>query len=202
MSNYNRYTKHPITGNIERAEWLDDHFGAHEYGVRFASGEVFKADEREWETYDDEAYEQMMKQKNPMTTVTEQKDGKVITETEHENGRKDVNIKVTRLNIENRTEEDDAAEKVILDKMSKKTVSVLLLSKVNGDHSFLTDVKITEVRLVALQMIDAYMRNQKFPKIFKVYLYSLFTITHPMNTFEIIEIEDAKTYPRVSTLAL
>lgn len=50
MSSYNKLTKHPITGDWYDAEWLDDYFGRHKYGVRFYGQEVFKADDYEWET--------------------------------------------------------------------------------------------------------------------------------------------------------
>ncbi len=54
MSNYIRKTKNPITGQFERAEWLDDYFGKHRYGVRFASEDnhVWIADSQDWE-FDD-----------------------------------------------------------------------------------------------------------------------------------------------------
>jgi hypothetical protein len=35
MSNYTRLTKHPETGSWSLADWLDDYFGHHRYGVRF-----------------------------------------------------------------------------------------------------------------------------------------------------------------------
>jgi hypothetical protein len=35
MSNYSAPTRHPVTGAIEMADWLDDSFGRHIYGVRF-----------------------------------------------------------------------------------------------------------------------------------------------------------------------
>jgi len=35
MSNYHALARHPITGKIEMADWLDDSFGHHIYGVRF-----------------------------------------------------------------------------------------------------------------------------------------------------------------------
>ena len=35
MSNYSAPTKHPVTGRIRMADWLDDSFGRHVYGVRF-----------------------------------------------------------------------------------------------------------------------------------------------------------------------
>ena len=40
MSNFTRRTIHPVTGAIEEATWLDDHFGKHRYGVRFADGSI------------------------------------------------------------------------------------------------------------------------------------------------------------------
>ena len=42
MSNYSSPTRHPVTGAIEMAEWLDDHDGKHRYGVRFPSdGKIY-----------------------------------------------------------------------------------------------------------------------------------------------------------------
>ena len=35
MSNFKKITRHPVTGLLKIAEWLDDYFGPHEYGVRF-----------------------------------------------------------------------------------------------------------------------------------------------------------------------
>lgn len=36
MSNFIQTTKHPKTGKIEPATWLDDYFGPHQYGVKFS----------------------------------------------------------------------------------------------------------------------------------------------------------------------
>lgn len=44
MSNYLRTTKHPKTGNWETAHWLDDHFGPHQYGVKFEDGTIIAPD--------------------------------------------------------------------------------------------------------------------------------------------------------------
>lgn len=43
MSNYTQPTKHPETGEILAAEWIDDYFGRHKYGVRFPDGKIFDA---------------------------------------------------------------------------------------------------------------------------------------------------------------
>ena len=41
MSSFYKKTKHPVTGSIENALWVDDHFGRHKYGVEFPDGSVF-----------------------------------------------------------------------------------------------------------------------------------------------------------------
>lgn len=40
MSNYTGIARHPSTGKVEEVEWLDDYYGRHHYGVRFADGLV------------------------------------------------------------------------------------------------------------------------------------------------------------------
>ena len=44
MSNFIKPTLHPTTGKLEIAEWLDDYFGRHQYGVRFSDGSVVHED--------------------------------------------------------------------------------------------------------------------------------------------------------------
>ena len=41
MSSFTRKTKHPVTGRIQQADWIDDYFGPHEYGIKFPDGKVF-----------------------------------------------------------------------------------------------------------------------------------------------------------------
>lgn len=41
MSSYQRVTKHPETGEFQVADWLDDYFGRHRYGVKFPDGKIF-----------------------------------------------------------------------------------------------------------------------------------------------------------------
>ena len=43
MSNYYALARHPITGEIRVADWLDDSFGHHIYGVRFHGEEEIYA---------------------------------------------------------------------------------------------------------------------------------------------------------------
>ena len=48
MSNYYQNTRHPITKKYESAEWLDDYYGPHRYGVRFKSdGKVYNPEEHD-----------------------------------------------------------------------------------------------------------------------------------------------------------
>ena len=41
MSSYIAVTKHPKTGKWENAQWIDDYYGPHKYGVKFEDGDVF-----------------------------------------------------------------------------------------------------------------------------------------------------------------
>ena len=43
MSNFIAKAIHPRTGIVEVAEFLDDYFGKHHYGVRFADGATYSA---------------------------------------------------------------------------------------------------------------------------------------------------------------
>jgi hypothetical protein len=48
MSNYRAPAFNPETGRIEEADWLDNHFGDHAYGVSFG-GKVYHAHEVSWD---------------------------------------------------------------------------------------------------------------------------------------------------------
>lgn len=55
MSCYSRVTKNPSTGNFELADWVDDKFGRHQYGVYFPSTRTWYRDsDQRWE-FDDTA---------------------------------------------------------------------------------------------------------------------------------------------------
>lgn len=43
MSNYKGLARHPKTDTLEVAEWLDDYFARHVYGVRFSDGNIYSA---------------------------------------------------------------------------------------------------------------------------------------------------------------
>jgi hypothetical protein len=58
MSSYSRMTKHPLTGKWQMAEWLDDFYGRHRYGVKFTidhgdgsfTDQVFREEDYNFET--------------------------------------------------------------------------------------------------------------------------------------------------------
>jgi len=41
MSNFTSDAINPETGEVETAEFLDDYYGKHRYGVRFADGKTY-----------------------------------------------------------------------------------------------------------------------------------------------------------------
>lgn len=45
MSNYQTTAAHPETGVWQLVDMLDDHFGRHQYGVRFPCGTIYRDDE-------------------------------------------------------------------------------------------------------------------------------------------------------------
>ena len=45
MSNFERISRHPETGELVVAKWLDDYFGKHQYEVKFPDGKVFAPSE-------------------------------------------------------------------------------------------------------------------------------------------------------------
>lgn len=52
MSNYKAYTQHPYTREFSMAEWIDDYYGSHHYGVKFSNSDIFSSREHELEVRD------------------------------------------------------------------------------------------------------------------------------------------------------
>lgn len=44
MSNFSQLTINPATKKYEMANWIDDHFGKHRYGVQFPDGTIYDPD--------------------------------------------------------------------------------------------------------------------------------------------------------------
>lgn len=169
MSSFNRLTQHPINKDlVENADWIDDYFGNHNYGVFFKStGEVFRADNFIWKLDINNVF-CPVKQLTPSVEVVQMKDkyplykmdyGKEIEEVKNEDGSQDVNIKVSRLNLENRTAEDTIAETKIIEALSKKEVLVIIIDKKTNDFarfmSPLSEVRSRVERVIKIRNADA-----------------------------------------------
>lgn len=173
MSSYQRKTQHPLALHFETAEWLDDYFGNHNYGVRFPSdGQVFRADEFEWEPRPEHAgalvptfifksemtIDQTQKGSrfdHPMHEVEEHGNGKSSITTKHEGGRQDVTVKVNRLDLVNPTPEDEAAGQKVADRLAKVAVRVVVIHKPTNDFASF-ECKLPEVRDAAMQVVKKF----------------------------------------------
>lgn len=65
----------------------------------------------------------------------EHSEGKKTITTKHEDGRQDVEIVVNRLDLNDRTPEDTIAEEKIIDAMSKKIVTVVVIHKPTNESA-------------------------------------------------------------------
>lgn len=72
--------------------------------------------------------------------------------------RQDVHIEVKRLNIENRTPEDTAAEEKIIDAMSKRMVRVVVIHKPDNEFASF-ESPVSQVRIRAKSVVEAYNRK-------------------------------------------
>lgn len=140
MSSYIEKTVNPDTHEIEMAEWLDDHFGSHEYGVRFPStGVIYKASDFEW--IDDAALlaRRAVKPTGMVITKEQTVAGKRIETTVHEDGRRDVTIGVNTLDVEAKDPETAAAKQIIEDKVlpaiANKQITVTVIHKPTTDSA-------------------------------------------------------------------
>lgn len=165
MSSYKKETQHPLTGKVEKANWLDDYFGSHKYGVHFPSDDkVFMASEFQWETYyDEDGMTEVAKVSDipKKVTVAMYDKGKRTLETKHEDGRQDVRVEVLRLDIKERTPEDTAAEGEILKTLNNTKVGVLVVHKPTNHNIYFTST-LAKVRENALMVIDKY--SQQYPE--------------------------------------
>ena len=70
MSNFAQITKHPNTGKWENAEWIDNCFGNHIYGVQFNDGLLFNTETDKMETMTEEEYQSMIIHLAPQQDTT------------------------------------------------------------------------------------------------------------------------------------
>lgn len=146
MSSYTKSSRHPLTGEWEDgALWLDDYFGHHNYGVKFADGEVFDPREYEIETRE--------------VNIAE-----VSIEDEPE--RVDVVVQVNALNVEGDDEATQKAKEVIekdvFPRLSNADVVVTVTYREPIDGKFLyasKTVKIPHVRKYAESCVEAFKQQ-------------------------------------------
>lgn len=173
MSTFLRYTEHPETKQGEKAEWLDDYFGSHNYGVRFPSdGKVFRADEYEWNEPKETASDLLIGAHidGKPTTIAETKAGKRIDVTKHEGGRQDVKVHVNTLDVK---EKDPATlkakehiEKVVIPELANRKVIVTMLHKPSQDH-FTFECTVALVRANAEVAVKKHSQSCGFTAINK-----------------------------------
>ena len=143
MSSFIATTRHPKTGKWGSAEWLDDYFGSHIYGVRF-EGEVDAFDTREY----DIPYESA--------------DGKVVENTYDSNGNKSVVVNVKTIDVEETDEATlkakEAIEKKVIPKLANKIVTAVVVHKPTN-KSTSTKIKLTRVREWAKFVVDEWIKT-------------------------------------------
>ena len=160
MSSYIKTTVNPDTHAIEEAEWLDDYFGSHEYGVRFPStGVVYRALDFEWT--DDTALQACRAVKPTGMVITKEQTplGKRIQTMEHADGRKDVTVEVNTLDVNPEDEATAKAKQVIeeqiLPAVANQPILVTVIYKPTNDNATFTcarkDVRKNAEELVKLR---------------------------------------------------
>lgn len=211
MSTYYKPTKHPHNGLFYKALHIDDHFGSHQYGIKFPDGlivpeksyedmhtmqMVFEPETcdhdlrktiEDWSKIDglvvldpdgfdrkdpylyqraftreewDKALATSTVEKKPLMVVETHPDGKETVITKHDDGRQDVKINVTRLDIKNPTPEDKIAEQAIIDKLQNTRVGVLLIER-HTDHNIYFTCSLPNVRSNVEMAIQKYAEQHQ-----------------------------------------
>lgn len=128
------------SNDVEHAEWIDDYFGSHIYGVRFPSdGKVFREDDYHWEENKAKmCWVPHGRDDGKPITVEQTKAGKTFSETFYPDGRKDVTVKVNSLDVDmsdpRNAEAKKVIEKRILPKIADKKLIVTLIHTPTRDH--------------------------------------------------------------------
>lgn len=120
--------------------------------------------------------------------------------TEHFDGSRDVQINIKRLDLgKERTEEDIAAEDVILSNLQKIQVGVVVLCKATGDSAYFVS-SLTEVRGRAQAVINSYLKDLDILKIKQIEYYCRGMNCLTEQAFAIIEVAVGERPPKISTL--
>ncbi len=185
MSTYTKSTKHPDTGEWENAVWMDDYFGNHNYGVKFTDGSVFDPRYTELETRNENQAEVRLDE--PEITV-EDAGAHTATITKHPDGRQDVRIDVTRLDIAEDDELSMDAKKVIeedvLPRIQEAMVQVVVIHR-HSTASTSKMVKLSQVRRYAEFSVEQFQKEVKNAR---------------KEDFIVVEVHEGSFLTRVSTL--
>lgn len=103
-------------------------------------------------------------QRAPKQTEVQQ-EGKTITTTEHEGGRKDVHIEVKMLDVKETDEATTKAKQVIEDKvlpkLADKDVLTIVIHRKTNEHSVRV-VKLPQVRAFAEAVLKSYRERDQY----------------------------------------
>lgn len=140
MSSYIKQTVNPDTHEMEDAEWLDDYFGQHNYGVRFPStGIVYRADEYRWHEDLEMMSFRAVEHIGGVVTRVKTEAGKTIKMTKHEDGRQDVTVEVNSIDVSPQDESTAMAKEVIdtkiLPAITDAIIVVTVIHKPTNDHA-------------------------------------------------------------------
>lgn len=140
MNSYIKPTVNPDTHAIEQAEWLDNYFGEHNYGMRFPStGVVYRADEYEWTDDPVLLAIRAVSCNTEFVTRSQTETGKRIETREHADGRKDVTVEVKSLDVDLSDPANAEAKKVIeeqvLPALAQRQVTVTVIHKPTNDSA-------------------------------------------------------------------
>lgn len=184
MSTYKKSTKHPDTGEWEDATWMGDYFGNHNYGVRFSDGSIFDPRDTELETRN----VPIASVEIDTDVIEEDAGAHKATVTKHPDGRQDVRIDVTRLDIEEDDElsmkAKETIEKDVLPRIQEAMVQVVVI------HRYST---ASTSKMVKLSQVRKYAE-------FAVAEFSKGTMGVRKEDFIVVEVHEGSYLTRVSTL--
>lgn len=186
MSTYSKSTKHPDTGEWDdKALWMDDYFGNHNYGVHFQDGTIVDPRDTALETREVKIASVSLEEPE---VIEEQAGAHTATITKHPDGRQDVKINVTRLDIEEDDELSMKAKKTIeedvLPRIQEAKVQVVVIHR----HS-----TASTSSMVALSRVREYAE-------FAVEMFKKEMPSAQKQDFIVVEVHEGSYLTRVSTL--
>ena len=186
MSTYSKSTKHPDTGEWDdNAIWIGDYFGIHNYGVKFSDGTIIDPRGIRIETRTlDIASVSLIEPE----IIVEDAGAHKATITKHSNGRQDVKIDVTRLDI---AEDDELSMK------AKKTIEEGILPRIQ--ESLVQVVVIHRYSTASTSKKVRLSRVREYAE-FAVKQFQIADMNARKEDFIVVEVHEGSMLTRVSTL--